>query len=426
MKQRVLLLSLLLVVCILSAPRSHAADAQTPPAAEQKPAEPAEKPLGPGWLSLDCCVGPLDNAIANGKGALEKALGIGISGYLDTGYTWSSNHPKSPANISGRYFDKDYNKIEFNDFHIAIDKPEKDWGVGFHLSGDFGRTGELLREATLWGKTLHKEPSAELRESYITTTIPVGEGLQFKGGLFVTPLGTEILPAPGNYNDEISRSFAFNLGIPIRHLGGLFTYPVLKTLNISGGLVTGWDDPRDNNNSPSFLGGWNYTPTDAFGLASNIIIGPEQAAPTNRVRTTWSNVATIKPMDPLTMYVEYTLGYEQKAPTAAGNRNAWWHAFAGVASWNWTDRFNTAFRGEVFLDSQGARTNASGLFFSNKTIRNATLGEITMAGTYKFTKMFLGRMEVRQDWANHPVFKVSSSKSDSNQTTLALQLIYTY
>ena len=81
-----------------------------------------ETPLGRGWLSLDCCVGPLDNAIANGKGAPEKALGIGISGYLDTGYTWSSNHPRSSANISGRYFDKDYNKIEFNDFHNDLDK----------------------------------------------------------------------------------------------------------------------------------------------------------------------------------------------------------------------------------------------------------------------------------------------------------------
>jgi hypothetical protein len=78
---------------------------------------------------------------------LEKALGIGIAGYLDTGYTWSTSHPGSPANISGRYFDKDYNKIEFNDFHIALDLPEKTYGVGYHVSGDFGRTGELLREA---------------------------------------------------------------------------------------------------------------------------------------------------------------------------------------------------------------------------------------------------------------------------------------
>jgi len=108
-----------------------------------------DKPLGPGWLSLDSSVGLLDNKIASGKAALEKALGISIGGFLDSSYTWSSNHPRSPSNISGRYFDKDQNSIVFNDFHLMLDKPEKDWGVGFHIAGDFGRTGELLREATL-------------------------------------------------------------------------------------------------------------------------------------------------------------------------------------------------------------------------------------------------------------------------------------
>jgi Putative beta-barrel porin-2, OmpL-like. bbp2 len=426
MKKRTLAVWWLLSILILTLRPVYAAEPEKP-APEQKPPEPAEKPLEPGWLSLDSTVGVIDSKIADGKTALQNALfGIGISGYLDTGYTWASTHPHHPANISGRYFDKDYNKIEFNDFHIALDKPEKDWGVGFHLSGDFGRTGELLREATLWGESLHKEPSAELREAFVTTTIPIGEGLQFKGGLFVTPLGTEIIPAPGNYNDEISRSFAFNLGIPLRHLGGLFTYPFAKILSASAGVVTGWDDPHDNNSAPSFLGGVNFTPVDAFGLASNIIVGPEQFHNTGRQRVTWSNVATLKPIDPLTMYLEYTLGHEANAPTPFGNRNAWWHAFAGVASYNWTDRFNTALRGEVFVDSQAARTTASGLFAPVSPVHNATLGEITLAGTYKFTKMLLGRAEFRQDWANHPVFKVGTSNADSNQTTLALQLIYTY
>ena len=234
---------------------------------EQKPPEPAEKPLGPGWLSLDGSVGLLDKAIADGKGRLQDALGIGISGFLDSAYNWSSNHPNHPANISGRIFNKDYNKIEFNNFNLTLDKPEKDWGVGFHLSGMFGREAELLRESTLWGKALHKEPSAELFESYVTTTIPVGEGLQFKGGLFVTLLGAEIISQPGAYNNNISNSFDFFFAIPFRHLGGLFTYPVLKTLSVTGGLVTGWDDPHDNNHVPSFLGGVNFTPSDAFGLA---------------------------------------------------------------------------------------------------------------------------------------------------------------
>ena len=41
-------------------------------------------------------------------------------------------------------------------------------------------------------------------------------------------------------------------------------------------LVTGWDNPRDNNGSPSGLFGVNFTPTDTFALASNIVVGPEQ------------------------------------------------------------------------------------------------------------------------------------------------------
>jgi hypothetical protein len=390
-----------------------------------QPAHAAEedKPLGPGWLSLDCCIGPLDSSIARGKGAVENALGISIGGYLDTGYTWSSNHPKSPRNISGRIFDKDYNKIVFNDFHIAVDKPEKDWGVGFHISADFGRYGELLRESTLWGKTFHREPSAELRESYITTTIPLGAGIGVKGGLFVTPLGTEILNAPGNYNENISRSFAFNFGVPLRHLGMMFSYPFADKLTASAGVVTGWDDPRDNNSSPSVIGGLNFTPSDTFALASNAIWGPEQFHNDGRPRVTWSTVATIKPVDPLALFLEYTLGYEDQALTPNGPRDSYWHALAGIASYGWTDRFTTALRGEVFFDNQASRTFGLGAL---RSLRSVTLAEATLTGSYKFTKMFLGRVEVRQDWANHGVYKKGASGADSNQTTLGAQLIYTF
>jgi hypothetical protein len=382
-----------------------------------------DKPLGPGWLSLDSSVGVMDKAIANGKGALEKALGITIGGYLDTSYQWSSNHPSGPSNISGRYFDKDNNKIVFNNFHIMVDKPEKDWGVGFRISGDFGRYGELLREATLWGKSFHREPSAELREAYLTTTIPVGEGIGIKGGLFVTSLGTEILNAPGAYNDNISRSFAFNYGVPLRHLGMMFSYPFAKALTASAAVVTGWDNPRDNNSSPSLLAGVNFTPMDSFGLASNIIWGPEQTHNDGRPRLVWSTVATIKPMDPLTLLLEFTLGGEDQAPTPTRNKDSYWQALAAVASYGWTDRFSTALRGEVFFDNQAARTFGLG---ATQTVSNATLAEFTVTGSYKFTKMLIGRVEFRQDMANHGVYKKGSSNADSNQTTLGAQLLYTF
>jgi hypothetical protein len=387
------------------------------------------KGLAPGWLSLDSSVGVLDKKIEEGKGSLEKALGISITGFLDTSYTWSSNRPGGAVehDISGRYFDQDHNDVVFNYFNLTLEKPEKDWGVGFKLVADFGRSGELLREGTFYGVTKLKgagnggEPSAELREAFITFTIPLGEGIQVKGGKFVTLLGTEILPNPGAYNDNISRSFLFNFGVPLTHTGALFSYPVHKILTISAGPVTGWDNPHDNNGQPSFLGGISLTPVDFFSLASNLIVGPEQARNSGNTRFTWSNVATIKPMDPLTVYLEYTYGHEEKA-SLGGTRDATWQGAAAIASYNWTDRFNTALRGEVFNDRDGARL----LGDIPGTHANVTVGELTLTGAYKFTKMFLGRVELRQDWSDRRVFQRRNTGSDKSQTTLALQAIYTF
>jgi hypothetical protein len=427
MKKGTLVVWWLLSILILTFRPVYAAEP------EQKPPEPAEKPLGPGWLSLDGTVGVMDSKIADGKTALQNALfGINISGFLDTSWTFSTNHPGSrfDRDISGRYFDQDHNDVVFNAFNITLDKPEKDWGVGFHLGADFGRAGELLREATFYGVNKFKgagnggEPSIELREAFMTTTVPLGEGIGVKGGLFVTPLGTEILPNPGAYNDNISRSFLFNFGIPLRHLGVLFSYPLLKILTVSAGPVTGWDDPHDNNNAPSALWGVSFTPVDMFSLASNFIYGPEQRGHVGRKRFTMSHVATIKPFDPLSLSVEYTYGHEDKVTSSL--RDTSWQGLATIASYGWTDRFTTALRAEFFKDADGARTIGSGLF-GTSTPRDVDLGELTLTGAYKFTKMLVGRAEVRQDWASKNVFAVGNSgRADKSQTTLAMQVIYTY
>ncbi len=428
MKKNMVRAAVIVTLLLFGTRFTYAAEEPKPAAPEAKPAAEEPKPLEPGLLSLDSSVGLLDKKIEEGKSAVEKALGIGISGFFDLSHTWSSNRPglNFKHNISGRVFDKDQNQVVFNAFNLTLDKPEKDWGIGFHVVGDFGRAAELLRESTLWHAKLQNEPQAELREAFLTFTIPIGEGLQFKGGKFVTPLGTEILPAPGAYNDNISRSYAFNFAVPLTHLGGLFTYPFLKTFSASAGLVTGWDNPNDNNNSPSFLGGVNFTPADAFSLASNIIVGREWSLSTvggkhihdGGTRVTWSNVATIKPMDPLTLYLEYTLGHEEKALTVFGSsfriEDAWWNALAGIFSYGWTDRFTTAARAEYFRDSKGARTG----------VRDADLGEVTLTAAYKFTAKLLGRAEVRQDWADTRFFAHGNNSPNKSQTTLALQVIY--
>ena len=304
--------------------------------------------LGPEWLSLDGSVGLFDKRIQQGKSAVEKVLGVNITGFLDTSYTWSSNHPGfgNDDDLSVRVFDLDHNEVVFNHFNLTLERPEpeKGWGIGGKLVADFGRTAELLREATLWGDKLQTEPSAELREAYVTTTLPIGKGLGIQGGLFVTLLGTEIIPNPGAYNDNISRSFLFGFSIPFRHLGVLFSYPLHDTLTLSAGPVTGWDNPRDNNTVPTFLGGLTFEPTDNFSFVSSLVYGAEQDNNSGRKRFASANVASYSPIDPLSFIVEYTYGYEEKV--TASLRNGTWQGVAGIVSFNWTDRFNTAFRAE--------------------------------------------------------------------------------
>ncbi len=58
MKRGILPLLWLLSILILPLRPIYAAEPEQKP--EEKPAEPAEKPLGPGWLSLDSTVGVAD------------------------------------------------------------------------------------------------------------------------------------------------------------------------------------------------------------------------------------------------------------------------------------------------------------------------------------------------------------------------------
>jgi len=232
------------------------------------------------------------------------------------------------------------------------------------------------------GNVAEEQNSIELEEAYITYNFPGLPDLQLKGGKFVTLLGAEVIESPLNYN--VSHSLAFSFAIPFTHTGGLATYPITDKLSVTGGLVLGWDNVADNNNSPSFMGNVTYVANDMITLSGNGIYGPEQTGKVGPKRGVADLVTTIKATSALTFLLNYDWGHEDDA--VGGVSDAEWQGFAGIASYQFTDRFSVAARGEWFEDSEGVRTG----------IRQ-TLYEGTFTGKYLLTQHLWFRAEYRHD-----------------------------
>ncbi len=86
MKKNVMWLALILVFLVFTSAQGQETQPQPPP--QDQP-----KPLEPGVLGLESTVGLADKAVERAKSNLENAWGIGISGFFDSSYTVSSNHP---------------------------------------------------------------------------------------------------------------------------------------------------------------------------------------------------------------------------------------------------------------------------------------------------------------------------------------------
>jgi hypothetical protein len=86
-----------------------------------------------------------------------------------------------------------------------------------------------------------------IEQAYVQFRVPIGNGLDFKFGKFVTLLGYEVIETPANLN--VTRGFLFSLGLPLTHTGILASYKINDNWDIQLGLVNGW-----NNSDSNFLG----------------------------------------------------------------------------------------------------------------------------------------------------------------------------
>jgi hypothetical protein len=343
----------------------------------------------------------------------------------------------SPAAASSKA-----NGFNLNVIDLALDKPmdESPWAAGYHVELWFGQDATTLgtseQNSLLSGNGAGALGNdVAIRQAYVTMRMPVGNGLDWKLGVFDTIIGYESTSSPLNPN--YTHSYGYSME-PTTHTGLLVTYKFCDTLSVTAGIADS-KGPIMNDTTPqqlgrasdsfkTYMGSLTLTAPSSFGWASGatlsagVVSGDSSATSlTSILGGTGSDATT-------SYYVGATLPTPSSAVkvgasfdylTAYNSNNPW--ALAGYVNIQATPKLSLNGRAEWAKNYLGM------LGYSVPSEQNA----IALTGTlqYNLWANVLTRLEVRWDHASHGIYGGSmngSAPSDENAIMVALQAVYQF
>jgi len=154
-----------------------------------------------------------------------------LSGYVDTSMQWNlgtGNANTPPYSFGGSSKADGFN---LNVVQLSLDKPldESEWAAGYHVDLWLGPDANALGTVSSGGAS-----DFAIRQAYVTLRTPVGNGLDWKIGVFDTIVGYESLASVNNPN--YTHSYGFTIE-PTTHTGILASYKITDLVNVSAGIA---------------------------------------------------------------------------------------------------------------------------------------------------------------------------------------------
>lgn len=170
-----------------------------------------------------------------------------LSGYVSASAIWltgsnaegSAGYGPGPNYLVGRSFDGQNKQDGFNLDVVSVTlekRPEEGrWAAGYKAQLWFGPDANTLNSLSA-GSWSSGAADLAIKNAYVALKAPVGNGLDFKVGVWDTVVGYEVADSPVNPN--YSRSFGFFLE-PIIHTGVLASYSFVEWFKASAGIANG-------------------------------------------------------------------------------------------------------------------------------------------------------------------------------------------
>lgn len=329
--------------------------------------------------------------------------GTEIGGLVDAHYDYFSTKPDGDAQF--RNFDTRHNQFRVAMAQIWLAKaPTADSRAGYKVKLSVGPATTIVQSY---------EPGTSpvlenVEEGFISYLAPIGKGLQFDVGKFVTQHGAEVIEAKDNWN--YSRSLLFALAIPYYHAGVRLTYSPNSKVTVMGDIVNGWNNVTENNSAKTYGAQVLLKPTAALTVVQNYMAGPEQPDDTADWRQLADTVATYVVNPKLSLMANYDFGTD----TLAGTR-VHWDGIGGYAKYQATKYIAVSPRLEWYDDSSG---------FTTGTVQK--LKEATATLELKPTDTLMWRIEYRTDFSDNAVFKTHGGDLKKTQSSIAFGFLYSF
>jgi len=370
-------------------------------------------------------------AIAQAEEAQHQVLtalsSTTLSGYVDTSANWRIG--KTAGAIPGRVFDgaDKQDGFNLNVVKLSLEKPmdEGQWSAGYKVDLLFGPDANYYA-TTLNGGGFNVDDVA-VKQAYASFRAPVGNGIDFKMGVFDTIIGYEVYEAGNNPN--YSRSYGYFLE-PTHHTGLLASYRIVDNVSVSGGVADTAFGPVNgrairggkaaDQTEKTYLGSISITMPDSVGFlkGSTLYAGVVDGLGGNTVDTTslYSGLTLNTPVAGLTGGFAFDYRFNGSNAVTAGK------------NWAWVGALYTAYQATEKLKFAGRldwTEGSNGTYYVGKD-KNELLG-VTVTADYALWSNLITRLEGRWDHGiggDRPF--ADGGKGDRNVFTLALNTIFKF
>lgn len=414
---------------IVTIPSLLQADDQTPTNAPANAPAPASAPA----------------VSAEPNSVLTPLSSTTLGGYVDTSAQWNfgtGNANNPPYSFGGPTKADGFN---LNVVDLALDKPQDDslWAAGYHVELWMGPDANLLASQST---TATAASDFAIRQAYAVLRTPVGNGIDWKIGVWDTIIGYEGLTAYNN--PHYTHSYGFTIE-PTTHTGLLGSYKFNDQVSVSAGVadtfgptingraVSPFPPNTPNESFKTYLGSVTLTAPEAWGWlsGSTLSAGVINGFNVDRQTSFYLGTTIATPVQALKLggaldYLDMHNGEALFAAVGPYDGTIW--ALAFYANYQASDKLLLNFRGEWvddnanLLQNVAAHTSATGAPAPASSFRAMAL---TATAQYDLWKNVLSRVELRWDHAESATLfggSTVNTPTRRNAYMLAANIIYKF